>query len=254
MTGRRTLAGAARAGLVPGLALGLALGFAAEGLAQEKPAETAPPAAEAPAAPAAESPAAPAAEAPASPAGQDAPAAAAEPVDTLSVPGPLKLQGVEYALASADSPSPGYVRQGYLPKGETLETYDRMVMVEVVLGDLDPSTAAAAKVRELGLRKATDPTVNSAAIRDDKTGEVLLDFTLSGQTPDGVGIAEWNAYRYSPYKAGDQKGVVLFALSRRAYGDKRAAFFKSLKKTRPAAIKALIATKPPAVKAPSVAQ
>jgi hypothetical protein len=253
MTGRRTLAGAARAGLVPGLALGLALGFAAEGVAQEKPAETAPPAAEAPAAPAAESPPAPAAEAPAAPAAE-APAVAAEPVDMLSVPGPLKLQGVEYALASADSPSPGYVRQGYLPKGETLETYDRMVMVEVVLGDLDPSTAAAAKVRELGLRKATDPTVNSAAIRDDKTGEVLLDFTISGQTPDGVGIAEWNAYRYSPYKAGDQKGVVLFALSRRAYGDKRAAFFKSLKKTRPAAIKALIATKPPVVKAPSVAQ
>lgn len=132
------------------------------------------------------------------------------------MPGPLTFDGVSYLLAWSAQSSPTYTKQEYVPADQTLERYVSMVMVEVVTINMTVAQAMSAQIRSLNARKAKDPLVNFGAVLNDKTGEAILDFIVSGQTDVGQRIAEWNGYRYVPKPNG---GVMLFAISRRAYGD-----------------------------------
>lgn len=167
--------------------------------------------------------------------------AAAQVSDHLGIPGPILFDGAAYRLAWSAQPSANYVKQEYLPAGETLETYSRMLLVERLTGVAVPA-AVRAQVDMLNKRKASDPLVNMDLMQNEQAGEVLLDFIVSSADPQGQPIVEWNAYRYAPYKGptGEQ-GVLLFAISRRGYGDGARAFLGNLKTLRPAQINALAA-------------
>jgi hypothetical protein len=157
-------------------------------------------------------------------------------VDYLGVPGPLELADTEYRLGWSAKPAQTYVKQEYLPKGEAPGTYTRMLLLEFVAGKLTPLQAARAQMESLEQRKKSDPLVNVDLVKNDSTGEVLLDFIVSNKDQKGSIIVEWNAYRYSPHK----DGLVLFASSHRAYGNADArAFLQNLKTFRPAQIQAL---------------
>jgi hypothetical protein len=165
--------------------------------------------------------------------------ASAQPVtDMLGVPGPIRFQDTDFALAWGSRPFPTYFKQEYVPAGERPEHFNQMFMIEADT-NATPQTAAAAQVDMLKKRKGTDPVVNYGLIRNDATGEIILDFLMS-DSGGGEVIVEWNAYRYAPLgKAG---GVALYAISRRAYGEDGArAFLKALKDNRPPAINALAA-------------
>jgi hypothetical protein len=158
-------------------------------------------------------------------------------VDRLSLPGPIKFNGESYRLSWSSHPSPHYYKQEYLPAGQTSERFRHMVLIEAIERRVDVNGAVAAQIKMLNKRKATDPTVNFAVIRNPKTGEVILDFILSAQNTN---IVEWNAYRYATLKGkGHESGVLLFGISRRAYGDDTTSFLRALKVTRPAEINAL---------------
>ncbi|WP_020181389.1 hypothetical protein [Methylopila sp. M107] len=161
----------------------------------------------------------------AAPAQGAAPAAAA---DLLGLPGPYALRGVEYRLAWSSQPTATYAKHEYVPAGQTPERFRQMILIEYAAG-VDPVKAAAAKIEELKARKPNDPTTNWAIARNAASGEILIDFTLSAPSADG-GVSEWNAYRYAA--APGARGVVLFAVSRRAYGADRVSFFKNLKAER----------------------
>jgi hypothetical protein len=175
-------------------------------------------------------------------------ALAAEVVDRLGVPGPIDFDGTSYALAWSSHPSPAYYKQEYLPPGQGPASYASMVMVELITGGASVASAVAGQTRMLNARKATDPLVNFSLLQNQKTGEVVLDFIMSGGTSQR--IVEWNAYRYAPYRtSGSEGGVLLFAISHRAYGDDDArAFLRDLKDKRPATIGALARLPLPAVK------
>ncbi len=156
--------------------------------------------------------------------------AVAQPVDRIGVPGPLSLGGVDHALAWSAQPSARYYKQEYLPAGQATKTYTRMVMIEVIESGATVNSALAAQVKMLNERKRKDPLVNMAITRNEKTGEVLLDFILGGRDATGRDIAEWNVYRYVPFR----QGVMLFAVSLRAYGDDAIMdFLADLKSKRP---------------------
>ncbi len=167
-----------------------------------------------------------------------APAHAADVVDRLGIPGPLTFDGTSYALAWSARPSPTYFKQEYLPAGQATGSYDRMLIVEVLDGGTTVRSALAAQVRLLNQRKGTDPLVKLDIIQNRQTGEALLDFLISARDAKGGEIVEWNAYRYVPRKSSDgREGVMLFAISRRAYGsDRIRSFLTELKTARPADI------------------
>lgn len=168
--------------------------------------------------------------------------------DLLGVPGPLTFQDDDYVLAWSSEASESYLKQEYVPEGQTVERFEDMILVEAVGGSMTPMDAAAAQIRMLEGRKGSDPVVNYDLMQNEATGEVLLDFLISDLSADPV-IVEWNAYRYQKLADGD--GVALMGISRRGYGEEGAtAFMGGLGPMRSAAIAALTTLPFPAVDFP----
>ena len=151
----------------------------------------------------------------------------AQPVtDYLGVPGPIVLGDTNYELAWSSHPTAELTKHEYVPDGQTVEHYDRMLMLDFMSPEMEPLAVAQGMVQMLDERKATDPVVNSEIIQNDATGEVILDFVLSAPDANGDIIVEWNVYRYAKAKNPDGKaGNLLFAVSHRAYGDADAKAF-----------------------------
>jgi len=163
--------------------------------------------------------------------------AAEEPaIDRIGVPGPVVFDGKAYVLVWTSNPSSGYFKQEYLAAGQDVATYTEMIMIDVLETGVDVATAVTSQVQFLKQRKVQDSMANMAVIDNKTTGEMLLDFIISDDS-SGKSIVEWNAYRYRPHTGKDgRKGVVLFALSRRAYNDDIDGFLKGLRSLRVAYI------------------
>jgi len=168
--------------------------------------------------------------------------AQAEPTDYLGMPGPIALSGDSYALAWSSHPADNYIKQEYLPAGETPERYSRMLLVERVTGEIGAADAARAQIEALNQRKPTDPLLNMDLLQNEAAGEVVLDFIVSSKDEAGEYIVEWNAYRYAPLAEGEAgPGVMLLGISHRAYGtDAAKAFLQGLPKLRSSEIEALV--------------
>jgi len=157
--------------------------------------------------------------------------------DYLSIPGPIKFDSVDYDLVWSAHPSDVYYKHEYIQKGDDVEKFKRMVLIEYVAGDFDAKTVIGLKISEL---KKSNPVVNFSVFKKNETGEYLLDFLVSENTPDGshVNIVERNVYRYIKITdSSGRKGVLLFAISDRAYGDDINSFFAELKSNKESLIK-----------------
>jgi hypothetical protein len=157
--------------------------------------------------------------------------AVAQTVDFLGLPGPIELDGKSYELAWSSQPSENYSKQEYVPAGQSVENYDQMLLVERLTGDVKVIDAVKSQIAMLEKRKGADPLTHFEVLQKDATGEVVLDFLVSAKDTKGEYVIEWNLYRYAPTRS----GVLLFALSRRAYGNANAkAFLGGLKQLRAA--------------------
>ncbi len=160
-------------------------------------------------------------------------------MDYLNVPGPIVLNKNTYNLTWSSHPSANYYKQEYLGAKEKIDRYNKMVMMEVLIGDAKPLDLATAKINELKQMKQTNPIVNYDVFQ--KNGEILLDFLLSENTADGkISILERNVYRYKAFtdKNGN-KGVILLAASERSYGSEADSFLVNLKKNKSALMNAV---------------
>lgn len=172
-------------------------------------------------------------------------AARAQPVtDYLAVPGPIRFDGIEHRLAWTSNPSSGYYKQEYLPAGQALTRFREMILIELIVAGTDPAAAVASRVRIVNQRRDFDPTANIAVIKNAEKGEFIVDFVLGAPAVRGDALIEWSAYRYVPYK----RGVLMFGVSRRAYGDGRGTFLSNLKTVRPAIIAELAKLQMPAIR------
>ncbi|MGS1097236.1 hypothetical protein ACVCNR_22055 (plasmid) [Aquamicrobium terrae] len=167
---------------------------------------------------------------------------AAQVVDYLGVPGPIEFDGKSYGLAWSSQPSANYTKQEYVSSGQAVETYDQMLLLERVTGGVKVIDAVRGQIDALQKRKGSDPLVNFEVLQKNATGEVLLDFLISSKDSKGEYIVEWNLYRYAPVKEPSGKsGVLLFAVSHRAYGNENSkAFLGGLKQLRTAQTGALL--------------
>lgn len=153
-------------------------------------------------------------------------------IDYLSLPGPIAFDSKSYNLSWTSHPSGNYYKQEYIVKSDNPTKFNTMLMVELVTGDMQLKDVVAAKLEELRKMKDSNPMVNYESFENPKTGEYMIDFLLSQNTPDGkdISIAERNVYRYMPFAGKDgKKGVIFFGVSTRSYGDKIQPFLVSLK-------------------------
>ncbi|KXU37222.1 hypothetical protein AXK11_02650 [Cephaloticoccus primus] len=163
---------------------------------------------------------------------------------------PTKIEFLEeaYQLAWQSNPQPNYSKYEYLPAGETLARYENMLLLEQLSNGMDVTQVVRAQVESIKERKKTDSVAQfGGLIENPGTGEVLLDFLLSGHAEDGAIIVEWSAYRYSPVKAANgEPAVRLFGYSKRAYGsDAAMAFLEALDEQRDAFINAVVTAQVP---------
>jgi hypothetical protein len=166
----------------------------------------------------------------------------AQPVDALGVPGPIEFMDTTYEFVWAGGNGQNFHQQEYLPAGQAVETYSDLFIIQLTTTDATPDAVAAAMVQSLNARKGTDPVVNHQLLRNDTTGEILLDFLISDTGANPI-VVEWNAYRYVAVDA----GVAVYAVSRRGYGDDAQGFLKGLKEWRIDTVNALAQAELPAV-------
>ena len=172
-------------------------------------------------------------------------------IDYLSLPGPIVFDSKSYNLSWTSHPSENYYKQEYILSGDDVVKFKTMIMVEVVTGDIKIKDAVAAKIAELKKMKESNPIVNYESFDNPKTGEYMIDFLLSENTADGksISIAERNVYRYMPFVGKDgKKGVILFGVSTRSYGDKIQPFLVSLKSNKSELVNKLAQYKFPELK------
>lgn len=153
----------------------------------------------------------------------------------LHVTGPLVFQGKSYQLSWSSHPAADYYKQEYLEKGENPDHFKTMILLEVTTANVSIKDIVAAKIDELKKMKLTNPMVNYESFDNPSTGEYMIDFLLSANGADGktMEIVERNVYKYKTFtdKSG-AKGVVLFGVSTRSYGNAIDSFLVSLKATK----------------------
>lgn len=167
---------------------------------------------------------------------------AQSPTNYLGIKGPISIQKNVYSLAWSSHPSATYYKQEYLQKGDSLERFKSMVLVEVLSGPSKLQDVIAAKVNELKALKEINPVVQYEVFSNAKTGEYLLDFLLTANAPDGTAvIAERNVYRYKAVAGKEGKtGVLLLGISTRSYGKEITSFLKGLKTTKKVMINGVV--------------
>ena len=154
-------------------------------------------------------------------------------IEYLGVAGPISFDKISYNLTWTSHPADNYYKQEYLAKGDTIEKFKKLIMLEVITGKTKLKDIVATKVAELKKMKVSNPVINYETF--EKDGEVMLDFIISENTPDGklVSILERNVYRYkSVVDKSGQKGVLLFGVSDRHYGNDIDDFFATFKSKR----------------------
>ena len=169
----------------------------------------------------------------------------AQPVDRVGVKGPLIFNKTSFKLAWTSKPSDNYYVQEYLPGGENSEHFNQMLSIFLLVSDVTTKDAVQQKVRELDERKKIDPTCNYMVSQSPDGKEYLVDFVLGDDKTD---IEEFNIYRYKQVDLSDnKKAILVYAYSKRAYGDGITSFLKNLKTDRAALLNTMVASDMPKV-------
>lgn len=158
-----------------------------------------------------------------------------QPVNYLSIPGPINVQKKAYQLSWSAHPDASLYKQEYLAVGDRFPNYKSMVMIDFVLATTTVDQAVSTKVRELETLKATNPSVNFNILSNNTTGEKMIDCLIGQTAPDDRNsLVERTVFRFKSVKTtSGQQGVLLFAVSTRAYGPEVDPFLVKLKTDKP---------------------
>ena len=172
-----------------------------------------------------------------------------EPVDRIGVKGPLTFNKTSFNLSWTDKPNDTYFIQEYLPKDEKVENFNQMLTLHLFDKDIKVKNAVKQKIQELDTRKKTDPTCNYQITESPDGKEFMVDFLFGESKGDKMTIIEFNIYHYKQVTLGDRKkGILVYAYSKRAYGDDITTFLKNLRKDRADLLNVMIASEMPTVK------
>lgn len=171
-----------------------------------------------------------------------------EITDRIGVKGPLEFNGKNFMLAWSDKPRDNYYIQEYLPEGQKPESFDEMMTIHLFITDLSLYDAVQQKGKELTARKSTDPLCNYQITKSPDENEFMIDFLLSESKGEISDIVEFNVHRYKEVNLGNnQKGIVVYAYSKRSYGDEITGFLKMLKDSKINYLNEMALTKMPEV-------
>lgn len=158
-------------------------------------------------------------------------------INYMGIPGPIVFQKKSYQLTWSSHPDASLYKQEYLVAGDGFPNYKSMITIDFVIATTSVDDAVRTKLRELEqLKKTLD--VNYEVIANAATGEKIIDCLLGQRAADDTkSIYEHDLYRFKAVTAkSGQKGIVLYALSNRAYGNDIQPFLTRLKAERKALV------------------
>lgn len=168
--------------------------------------------------------------------------------DHLKVPGPLQFNNTSFLLAWSEKPNENYYVQEYLPKGDTLEHFNQLLTLSVLITSITPEQGVNIKMAELEERKKTDPTCKYDVVKSPDGKEWIIDFTMGESKDNLMTIAEFNVYRYKQVELKKkQMALVLYSYSTRGYGKNIVPFYKNLKQERNNLINNMVLVKMPKI-------
>lgn len=155
--------------------------------------------------------------------------------DYLKVAGPIVFDKQSFHLAWTSHPAENFYKQEYIPKNDVIARFKTMILIDLITGNQNIKDVVGAKIAELKKMQQRNPVIKYEVFENPKNGEYMLDFLLSQNSPDGksMAIVERNVYRYKVHtdKAG-KKGILLFGISTRSYGNDIDQFLVALKSNR----------------------
>lgn len=167
--------------------------------------------------------------------------------DYINVPGPLLFGNNNYFLAWSAKPTDNYYKQEYLAKGDSLNSYNKMILIDVLYDTSKPRDLVYYKLNALTKRKKTDAAVDYHLIQSPDSSAYILDFTESEGFPR-IKFIEWNAYLYkSIIDARGRKAILLFGISVRGYDDKVTGFIDRVGDVREKILHQLMEYQTPAI-------
>jgi hypothetical protein len=108
-----------------------------------------------------------------------------------------------------------------------------MLLVDYLIIDTPAANIVGLKINEIRERKKTDIVANYQVRQNRDKGEFLLDFIMSEGNGQTISTVELNGYRYKNYTdKARHKGILLFGVSQRAYGDDVMSFLRKLSVNR----------------------
>ncbi|MDB4924842.1 hypothetical protein [Mucilaginibacter sp.] len=145
----------------------------------------------------------------------------------------LTFDKVDFKLSASYHPNEHYYKQEYIPSGESADHFNSMLVIDFYITEAPNKKLAELKEKELDERKKTDAVANYEQFENTALGEYILDFILSDGKADKLNVVEHNIYHYINYtdKSG-HKGILLFGISKRGYGDGITNFIKSVKENK----------------------
>jgi hypothetical protein len=154
--------------------------------------------------------------------------------DYFRVPGPIMFGNRLYNLSWSSHPAANFYKQEYTVKGSPANNFSSMILLDAFTGDATVKNIVEAKIAELKKMKETNPVINYELIENPKTGEYLIDFLVTANTPEGtITVAERNVYRYKTFvDKANKKCILLFGVSTRGYGADVTRFLSALKAGR----------------------
>ena len=171
------------------------------------------------------------------------------PVDRLGVKNPMEFNKTSFKLNWTAKPNDTYYIQEYLPEGEKSESFNQMLTIHLFDTDIKTKDAVDQKVKELTTRKKTDTVCNYKVTESPDGKEFIVDFLLSVSKADKMTIVEFNVYHYKQIEiAKNKKAIIVFAYSKRSYGDDITTFFTTLNVERVKYLNEMISTEIPSVK------
>lgn len=156
-------------------------------------------------------------------------------IDYLKLGSVIVFEDQSYQLAWTSHPSNNFYKQEYIPKGDDITKFKKMMLIDLIVGNHDIRDVVTAKVMELKKLREINPIVNYEILENPTNGEYILDFLLSENSADGnsIMVAERNVYRYRVFKdQSGNKGILLFGISTRSYGQQIDKFLAGLKSSR----------------------
>lgn len=155
------------------------------------------------------------------------------PVDIIGVKGPIIFNNIRFHLSRSEKAHVDYYIQKYTPIYQTLERFNELISINVLIRNVSLEDAVRQKAGELNKRQETDKICSYSITKGTDGRESIIDYVLSTEKNDELTAVEFTISRYKEVELQDHtKAILIYSYTKTANGKDKIDFFTNLSKDR----------------------